>query len=340
MVENRQQLADIHVHSDCAHRPEHIRDAAVEFGIKAFQGMTVRKIAKVIQAGDTTGIGDIQKRWDTWYKSMVETRKAYVSPEAIGFLVEKIIEDAAAEGVDLIELRISLLSTVQALLANLGMDSDKRKFRHYAPQVMDTIIDAVERMKGRIATDLVISISMQEKYAMYLAGLKDVCRAYKEHIVAIDLTNERGNQPTRYRKAVEWLRQHIRFLTIHTMEVLSPAARGWDALELAPDRIGHGIKAVDDPRIIEVIREREIPLEICPWSNVMTGTVGNLAEHPMRQLFDSGLTLTVGSDGTNDGNGLQHTYEVIGGMGFNEEEIAALQRNSWEYAFRNMNKAR
>lgn len=338
MAENGNTLADVHVHSDCSHRPEHILDATVEFGIKAFQGMTTKQIAETIQAGDTSGIGDVQTRWDTWYGRMVETRKAYVSPEAIGFLIEKIIEAAAAEGVDLIELRISLLSTVQALLANMGMDGDPAQFRHYAPRVMDAIINAAERTKGRIATDLVISISMQEKYAIYLKELKDICRTYKRHIIAIDLTNERGNQPTRYRKEIEWLRKHIRFLTIHTMEVMSPAARGWDALELEPDRIGHGIKAVDDPRIMEVIKNRGIPLEICPWSNVVTGTVASLEEHPMRQLFDEGLTLTVGSDGSNDGNGLVHTYDTIGRMGFTEEEIARLKQNSWDSAFRNMRR--
>ena len=71
----------------------------------------------------------------------------------------------------------------------------------------------------------------------------------------------------------------------------------WETLEhYAPDRIGHGVRSVEDPRLVEHLAELEIPLEISPLSNVATGVYPSLAEHPFRVLRDSGVIVTLNSD--------------------------------------------
>jgi adenosine deaminase/aminodeoxyfutalosine deaminase len=71
----------------------------------------------------------------------------------------------------------------------------------------------------------------------------------------------------------------------------------WDALiHLGAERIGHGIAAARDPRLLDHLRERAIPLEVCPTSNVRTRSVPSLAEHPLPALVAAGVTVTINSD--------------------------------------------
>jgi adenosine deaminase len=71
----------------------------------------------------------------------------------------------------------------------------------------------------------------------------------------------------------------------------------WDSLtHLGAERIGHGIAAVRDPRLLEHLREHAIPLEVCPTSNVRTRSVSSLAEHPLPQLVAAGVPVTINSD--------------------------------------------
>ena len=70
----------------------------------------------------------------------------------------------------------------------------------------------------------------------------------------------------------------------------------WDALALGAERIGHGIAAVRDPALMRHLRERDIPLEICITSNLVTGVVQRIEDHPVRRLFDAGVPIVLNSD--------------------------------------------
>lgn len=324
-------LVDTHVHSDTSHTPESILRVANLYDVVAFKGKTVEQVQAEIQAPEGAN-------WDTWYAHMIKTRQAYVSPEAIGALIEDILEDASAHGVDVIELRISLLSTVQALIANLSIKDPQAYFR-YAQLVFEKIIEATQKKRSKIATDLVISISSQEKYQQYLADLMQFCRDYKDHIAALDITYEKGLSPSHFAAPIEAVRSDIQFLTIHSMEVMGPE-RGWEALKLDPDRIGHGIRAIEDPKLMEELRRRNIPLEMCVRSNLITGTAKK-DDHPIKKLFNAGIPLTIGSDGCNDGSTLKDNYEMIRrDFGFSEDELRKLRQNSWDFSFRQLRNAR
>jgi adenosine deaminase len=66
--------------------------------------------------------------------------------------------------------------------------------------------------------------------------------------------------------------------------------------DLKAERVGHGTRAVDDPTLLQALAERQIPLEVCPTSNVATGTVKSFADHPIRRFVDAGLLVTVATD--------------------------------------------
>jgi len=84
-------------------------------------------------------------------------------------------------------------------------------------------------------------------------------------------------------------------LTAHAGETAGPESIR-AALEIGAERIGHGIRAVDDPDLMRRLREERIPLEVCITSNVKTGAVTSLGAHPVRRLFDAGVPITLNTD--------------------------------------------
>jgi len=84
-------------------------------------------------------------------------------------------------------------------------------------------------------------------------------------------------------------------LTAHAGETDGPESIR-AALEIGAERIGHGIRAIDDPDLMRRLREEQIPLEVCITSNAKTGAVRSLADHPVRKLFDAGVPITLNTD--------------------------------------------
>ena len=88
-------------------------------------------------------------------------------------------------------------------------------------------------------------------------------------------------------------------ITIHAGEPSVPEAPGniITAIEkLGADRIGHGVQAIHDPRVIDSLVRKEIPLELCPTSNVLTKAVNSIEDHPIKRLMELGVKTTINSD--------------------------------------------
>lgn len=107
---------------------------------------------------------------------------------------------------------------------------------------------------------------------------------------------EVGHPPEKFEKAFDRARAGGLPSAPHAGETEGPASI-WGALRaLGAQRIGHGVRCLEDPELVEELRERRIPLEVCPSSNVCLGVVGSLAEHPLPRLLEAGLVVTVNSD--------------------------------------------
>ncbi len=123
-------------------------------------------------------------------------------------------------------------------------------------------------------------------------------------------------------------------LTAHAGETVGPEGI-WGALNIGAERLGHALSAIDDPELMAVLAERQIPLEICITSNLRTTSCASLAEHPVRSYFDSGLMVTLNSDDPSlFGSDLEGEYRLATrAFEFTREQLRELAANSIEASF-------
>jgi len=123
-------------------------------------------------------------------------------------------------------------------------------------------------------------------------------------------------------------------LTAHAGESVGPESI-WGAINIGAERIGHGLTAIEDPELMSVLAERQIPIEICISSNVRTGCCLQLHEHPVRSYFDAGLMITLNSDDpAMFGSDLEREYALAKReFGFTNEHLRELAANSIEASF-------
>jgi adenosine deaminase len=114
--------------------------------------------------------------------------------------------------------------------------------------------------------------------------------------------------------------------TVHAGEAAGPASV-WGAITaLQPERIGHGTRAAEDPALLAHLAATSLPVEACPLSNVATGVVGSLEEHPIRRLVDAGVLVTVNTDDPKMfGNSLAQEFALLRArLGFSADEVRGL----------------
>jgi len=123
-------------------------------------------------------------------------------------------------------------------------------------------------------------------------------------------------------------------LVCHAGETSGPESV-WAALEIGAERIGHGIAAARDPELMAHLKARNIPLEICITSNLRTGSIMTLAEHPVRRLYDAGVPITLNTDDPAlFGSSLRDEYDLAArDFGFTAAELDGIRKNGFRFAF-------
>ena len=107
---------------------------------------------------------------------------------------------------------------------------------------------------------------------------------------------ERLTEPKKHRHAFQVVQAAGIPSSAHAGETWGPESIIGCLDDLGADRIGHGIRCVDDPALVERLREAQTPLEVCPSSNVCLGAARSIALHPLRSMIDAGLNVTINSD--------------------------------------------
>lgn len=122
--------------------------------------------------------------------------------------------------------------------------------------------------------------------------------------------------------------------TVHAGEALGPESV-WDAVRLlGVERIGHGVRAIEERRLVDYLAERQLPLEVCPTSNLCTGIYTSHADHPLRALHQAGIPITLNSDDpTFFGATLADEYEQLEQAGLPATELLEIVKNGFRHAF-------
>lgn len=156
-----------------------------------------------------------------------------------------------------------------------------------------------------------------------------------EGVVAFGIGGDEVRGPAAWFKDIfQFVRDNGLHLVAHAGETAGPESV-WAALEIGAERIGHGIAAVRDARLLAHLREQDIPLEICITSNVRTGVVQSLSEHPVRALYDSGVPITLNTDDPAlFETTLEQEYELAEQhFGFTSENLSSIVDNGFRYRF-------
>ena len=151
--------------------------------------------------------------------------------------------------------------------------------------------------------------------------------------------DESRGPATKYLPAFQKAQSAGLHLAPHAGET-SNAESIWDALRVGAERIGHGIRAAEDPTLLAELRQNKIPLEICISSNVATGAVAALKNHPVRRIADAGVAIILNTDDpAMFRTTLSGEYAKAGELGFSESELQQLAEESFLHAFQSQGAA-
>jgi len=252
-------------------------------------------------------------------------RRAMVDYDAVRRIVRENLEDAAREGIDYIELRFSPWFMGETH----GLDTFG---------VVDAACDALEEGRGTIPVKAKLIGIIARNYGPEIGRveLAAAIRGRERGVVALDLAGDEAGYPGEL-----FVRhfQEAREAGLHTIAHAGEAAGAESVrqavLGLRAERIGHGIRAIEDPAVLDLLAEREITLEVCPTSNLHTSTVRDYRSHPLPALLRRGIRCTLNTDDPSiSGLDLAHEYRVASEeLGLSEAEIRRMQETAVEAAF-------
>lgn len=159
---------------------------------------------------------------------------------------------------------------------------------------------------------------------------------HRNRIVAIGLdSSELGHPPSKFQAVFDEARQSG-FLTVAHAGEEGPPEYIWEALNLLQvSRVDHGVRCLEDPTLVDHLRERRIPLTVCPMSNVKLRVFDRWEDHNLKSLLDRGLSATVNSDDPAYFGGYieENFVEAQKALGLTRNDILQLARNAFEASF-------
>lgn len=208
-------------------------------------------------------------------------------------------------------------------------------------QPVEPIFEGMERGRERGQRDFGVSLlwifdAVRHFGPEAAAEVFDLAARLRErNVVGIGIGGDEA------RGAAEWFRDLYKKaadnglrLTAHAGETTGPESV-WGALNIGAERIGHGLSAANDPELLEVMAQKQVPVEMCITSNLRTGACKEIQEHPVRKFFDEGLMITLSTDDpAMFQTSLNKEFEIAQQeFGFTDEHLRELARNSIEASF-------
>jgi adenosine deaminase len=251
-------------------------------------------------------------------------QNSITSPAVVERIAWELFEDSARQNIKLFEVRFSPDWAFHG--HNLNWDES-----------LDALLRAKERAEKEFDMAIgIIAITSRGMGAESCVKTVDWAIRNRQHIQAVDLADGELLYPMNdFVKPILKAKDAGLKVTIHSGED-TPASAVWDTIHaFQPDRIGHGIHSIEDMKVVELIKERNITLEVNPWSNYLTNSVPTIEAHPLKKLFDLGVRVTVNSDDpevleTNVNNEYCIAHEILG---MSMDEISTCNRYAFESSF-------
>ncbi|MBQ0437369.1 adenosine deaminase [Providencia rettgeri] len=322
MINTRLPLTDLHRHLDGNIRPETILSLAEQHHIQlpATELEALRPHVQIIgQEADLVGF---LSKLD-WGVSVL------ADLDACRRVAFENVEDAFNAGIDYAELRFS--PYYMAMKHHLPVEG-----------VVEAIIDGVQAgcKQFEIKINLIGILSRtfgQHACSTELQGLL----AHRHHLCALDLAgDELGFPGELFESHFIKARDAGLNITVHAGEAAG-AESIWHAINvLGAQRIGHGVKAIEDPALIDYLVKHQIGMESCLTSNIQTSTISSLAKHPLKAFLQHGVLASINTDDPAvQGIELRYEYEVAAPQaGLTAAEIEQAQRNGLAIAFLSTNE--
>jgi adenosine deaminase len=213
-------------------------------------------------------------------------RMFYRSPDAIYRITHEAIEDAAKDNVKYMELRFTPVALSRA---------ERFPLQDVINWVMTSAKDAAE--KNEVIVRLIASVNRHESTEL-AEQVAWISAAYiQDGIVALDLAGNEAEFPSQpFYGIFKEARQAGLHVTIHAGE-WGPAMHVEEAIEhIGAERVGHGVRVLEDKKIVALARERGTAFEVCVTSNYQSGVVQSLHTHPLMSMLESGLNVTINTD--------------------------------------------
>src|SRR6478609_51066 len=308
---------DLHRHLDGSFRLETIIDLARQHNIE-LPGKTVEEIRPQVQ------VTEPQPGLMSFIAKMLWGTRMRVNGEACRRVARENVEDALREGIGYLELRFSPYFMAEPHQLSMA---------EVIEGVAAGIAEGVEATGVRVN---LIGILSRTYGAEVCHRELEALLAYRRHFVALDLAGDEANFPAplfvdHFKKGRDagWR------ITVHAGEAGGPQSV-WDAIQLlGAERIGHGVRALEDQKLTDYLREHRVPIEANLTSNVHTSTVADLNSHPLRDMMAAGLVCSINTDDPGiSAIDLRHEYEVAApAAGLTREQIHQAQINALETAF-------
>ena len=283
----------LHDHLDGGLRPATIIDLAAEYGYDDLPTRDPDELAAWMRRGAD------RKSLELYLETFAHTVGVLQERDAIIRVAAECAEDLAADGVVYAEVRYAPeLSTERGLTLDEVVDANLEGFMLGSARAAESGREIVMKMLVTAMRQAARSVEVAECAVRWRdAG-----------VVGFDVAGpEKGYPPTRYLDAFEYIRKENFHITIHAGESFGLPSI-WEALQFAgAERLGHGVRIVDDiktlsdgsvelGRLAAFVRDRRIPLEMCPTSNVHTGAAASVREHPFDLLRRLRYRVTVNTD--------------------------------------------
>jgi adenosine deaminase len=317
----------LHDHLDGGLRPQTVLELAKQTGYQDLPGDNVAELTKRLTEGAHRGHLEI------YLDAFRHTVAVMQTPDALRRVAAECAEDLAADGVVYAEVRFA-----PELHTERGLSLD---------QVVQAVLEGFARgSEGRGITVYALLTAMRTA-ARSLEIAELAVRYRDEGVVGFDIAGaEAGWPPSRHLDAFQYLKRENFHITIHAGEAFGLPSI-WEAVQwCGTERLGHGVRIADDiqisaegtvrlGRLAAYIRDRRIPLEMCPTSNVQTGAAPSIALHPLRVLRQLSFRVTVNTDNRlmSQVTLSSEFHKLAGEFGYGWSDIEWLTVNAMKSAF-------